>query len=678
MRLIRIVLYLFFIFWIAGNRGKLEAQNATEPDEIEVDSLNKLAWQARTSSAETALRYGREALAKASNIDYPKGLVKGYSFTGIAYRNQGNYDKALKQFFEALRLSEKNLFLEDVAYSQINIANIYYLESKLEMAKKYLAYALNTTQSIKNDDIYAYIYLNYARLFRKEENYDKAIEYTDKVLKIRKKQKLPQSIMAVYAEKGKILRDKGDYPNAVNALNEALYIALSHDYRLDMISLYHHLSRTFLYAKNYPQAKHYARMSSMLHPEIASVHLRQNNYDILYQIYKSQKNYTRAIEYHELWTDVQDSIQDMIHDKLLSEMRIRYDTEKKEQENQFLRQENERQSITALAIGGFALVLLGLVYLLLGSNRQKNKANQKLETQQQIILKSHQELKRKNETLEEKQEEIQHQSEILTQANEQIQRQNFDITSSINYARRIQQAVLPKLGMIQKHLPDSFVFYKPRDIVSGDLYFFDARKNYQVISAIDCTGHGVPGAFMSLIANDLLSNILLLQKENPSPDKILNQLHQNIKTTLRQDENNGQDGMDMSLCIIFPEEQKVEFAGAKNPVFYIQNCEPYLIKGDIIPIGGQRRNNIEQYTKHTISISQPTVLYLYSDGFQDQFGGKKGKKFMSRKFRDLLLSIHKMSFSEQHNYLEETLGNWTEQGKYNQLDDILVLGFQVG
>jgi len=678
MRFIKILLYLFFIFLVFENRGQIEAQNSTKSTEAEVDSLNKLAWKMRTSSAETSLRYGKEALSKALSINYSKGLIKGYSFTGIAFRNQGKYDKALKQFFEALQLAEKYQFLEDIAYSQINIANIYYLESKPEMAKKYLGYALNTTQSLNKDDIYAYIYLNYARLFRKEENYEKAIEYTDKVLKIRKKQDRPQSIMAVYSEKGKILRDQGNYPDAAEALNEALYIALSHDYRLDIISIYHHLSRTFLYAKNYPQAKHYARMSTMLHPEIANIHLRQNNYDILYQIYKIQKNYEKAIEYHELWTDVQDSIRDMMHDKLLSEMRIRYDTEKKEQENQFLRQENERQSITALAIGGFALLLLGLVYLLLGNNRQKKKANQKLETQQGIILKSHRELKRKNQALEEKQEEIQHQSEVLTQANEKIQRQNFDITSSINYAKRIQQAVLPKLGMIQKYLPNSFVLYQPRDIVSGDLYFFDARENYQVISAIDCTGHGVPGAFMSLIANDLLSNILLLQKENPSPDKILNQLHQNIKTTLRQDENNGQDGMDMSLCIVFPEQQKVEFAGAKNPVFYIQNKESYLIKGDIIPIGGQRRSKIEQYTKHTISISQQTAFYLYSDGFQDQFGGKKGKKFMSRKFRNLLLSIHEMPFYEQKNHLEKTLEDWTEKGKYDQLDDILVLGFQVG
>ncbi len=639
----------------------------------EVDSLNQKAWDSRAENTEMSLRYGQDALAKGLKIKYFEGIAKSHSYIGVAYRNQGNYNQALKHFFEALKIAESNNLQTEVAYSHINIANIYYLQTKLPEAEKYLGYALKTAQKLTNDDILAYIYINYARLFRKEDSYQKALNYTDKVLEIRKKQKESAKIMAVYSEKGKIYRDMGQYEDAIHQLHEALYIALANEYTLDVISCYHHLSRTYLYANNYAQAKHYARMSLMLHPEMAGIHLRQNNYDILYQIYKNTKEYDKALEYHELWTRSQDSIKTAEYNKNLGELRVRYDSQQQEQENKILREHNDKQSFVVMAMVAFAFLLLLIVYLLYRNNRRKIEDNRKLAEQQEEILKNHQALTQKNE-------EVQQQAISLQQANNQIHKQHFDITSSINYAKRIQEAVLPELTKIQEYLPEFFVFYRPRNIVSGDFYFFDARQDCMIISAIDCTGHGVPGAFMSLIANDLLSNILLTQK-NPSPDKILNLLHLNVKITLRQDSNHGQDGMDMAICVIYPNRNLVEFAGAKSPLFYMQHTENQLIKGDIMPIGGYK-NSLHQkrprhYTKHRISIHSPTTFYMYSDGFQDQFGGKKGKKLMSRTFRNLLHDIHQLPLNQQHQQLEQTLDQWMLEGDFEQIDDILVMGFRL-
>ena len=193
-----------------------------------------------------------------------------------------------------------------------------------------------------------------------------------------------------------------------------------------------------------------------------------------------------------------------------------------------------------------------------------------------------------------------------------------------------------------------------------------------ILAAADCTGHGVPGAIMSVIGNDLL-NDLVLDLGIVSPEKILNELHERIRHLLRQAENDNKDGMDIAICVIDKSKQQVEFAGAKNPLVVVENNKMRIIKGDRMSIGGEQFLDNWSFSKHTLLIQSPIRMYMFSDGYEDQFGGKFDKKFMARRFRNLLFDIHKFPMDEQKQILDKTLKNWMGTGT-EQVDDIMVLG----
>ena len=274
-------------------------------------------------------------------------------------------------------------------------------------------------------------------------------------------------------------------------------------------------------------------------------------------------------------------------------------------------------------------------------------------------------LKEANEELEEK----------VERRTAQLAKKNKDIMDSINYAKRIQDSMLPPLSQIKNELTDSFVLFKPRDIVSGDFYWFAKKDGKIIIAAVDCTGHGVPGAFMSMIGNDIL-NSLVIERGITDAAEILHYLNLGIKGALKQDKTQNRDGMDLALCVIEPEKQFIEFAGAKNPLIYIQNGEIKKIKGSLYSIGGGREGVKSTFEKHAINVEKGTVCYIFSDGYQDQFGGEENRKFMTKRFKNLLLEIHEKSMPEQKQILEDTMRDWMGE-KYAQIDDIWVIGFRL-
>ncbi|TRX52219.1 SpoIIE family protein phosphatase [Fulvivirga sp. M361] len=268
------------------------------------------------------------------------------------------------------------------------------------------------------------------------------------------------------------------------------------------------------------------------------------------------------------------------------------------------------------------------------------------------------------------------------EANQEIERKNQKIRSSINYAQRIQEATLPDDNLRENLIPDSFILFKPRDAVSGDFYFISEIKSWYdpdvVMAAVDCTGHGIPGAFMSMIGMNSLNQII--SQGEADSDQILVTLDKTINSALKQEATGNKDGMDVALCIYRKEKDVIEFSGAKNPLVYIQNNELFQIKGDVHPIGGFRKSNKKgeikkTFKKHIVQIDQPTMIYLYSDGYQDQFGGEKGAKFMAKRFKNLLLDIHNKPVAEQKKILEETFDAW--KGDIKQTDDILVMGIRL-
>jgi serine phosphatase RsbU (regulator of sigma subunit) len=299
------------------------------------------------------------------------------------------------------------------------------------------------------------------------------------------------------------------------------------------------------------------------------------------------------------------------------------------------------------------------------------------------------EIQTQNKNILEKNEELSQTLGLLSQKNNEIQLQKTEletaylkIKSSISYALRIQQAMLPPIESIKMVLPDFFVLFKPKDVVSGDFYWFGQLakegRRFLVLAAVDCTGHGVPGAFMSLIGNDLLDSIVLHDKEL-SPKLVLQKVHEGIVDSLNQRSTESKDGMAMGICVLDLESSNptLRYAGSQHPLVYVQGERLEQIKADRVSLGGTFHSVVPNFTEHIIPLgSVPTTFYMFSDGYQDQFGGTNNAKFYSRKLVELLYKVSDLKdMNQQKQALDQTFEEW--KGQNSQVDDVLVLGFRV-
>lgn len=257
-----------------------------------------------------------------------------------------------------------------------------------------------------------------------------------------------------------------------------------------------------------------------------------------------------------------------------------------------------------------------------------------------------------------------------------IEEKNKDITDSIMYAKRIQDAILPSEEQIKKMLPDSFVFFKPKDIVSGDFYFFAEAETKVIVAAVDCTGHGVPGAFMSMVGANHLKRIVREQGITDT-SRILDELHKQVLLSLNRDitKRDSKDGMDVAIISIDKSKKEVQFSGAVRPLYYFVNGIFNEVKGERYSIAGVKEIGSDPYASTTIAVTEPTTFYLFSDGFADQFGEKEGKKLMSKNFRKLLASIQNKTMEGQKHFLEKFFDEW--KGCQEQMDDVTIIGIRI-
>jgi serine phosphatase RsbU (regulator of sigma subunit) len=263
---------------------------------------------------------------------------------------------------------------------------------------------------------------------------------------------------------------------------------------------------------------------------------------------------------------------------------------------------------------------------------------------------------------------------LIKRQKDEIEIQKQDIMDSILYAQRIQKAVLPSSEEIQKILPENFILFLPRDIVSGDFYWITQKDDYSIFAAVDCTGHGVPGAFMSMLGVSFLNEIVN-ESGSLKANLILKQLRKLVKTTLSQSyEAETKDGMDIALCILNKKTNELQYSGAFNPLYLIRNNSLQEIKGDRMPIGIYHYVETD-FTNNEIQLQKDDCLYICSDGYVDQFGGIGGKKLLTKNLKETLLRIHSEPMHSQKEILNETLQQW--KGDYKQVDDILIIGLRI-
>jgi len=280
------------------------------------------------------------------------------------------------------------------------------------------------------------------------------------------------------------------------------------------------------------------------------------------------------------------------------------------------------------------------------------------------------------EIVQERTVEIQEQKEEIERSRDEIAKYAKDITDSIKYAKRIQKAIFPAWQEVREIFPESVVFYQSKDLVSGDFYFAEKIGSKKVFAAVDCTGHGVPGGFMSIVGNNLLRQAIR-QLGITKPSEILDYTSHGITNTLHQtyEESSVKDGMDIALCCWNEKKQTVEYAGAYNPLFLFRDGELTEYKGDRFPVGTFVGEEVREFSNHEIKVKSGDMLYVFSDGYADQFGGPNGKKFMMNRFRKLLTDIHNKPMDEQHELLTKTFKNW--KGSFEQVDDICVIGVRI-
>jgi serine phosphatase RsbU (regulator of sigma subunit)/HAMP domain-containing protein len=275
----------------------------------------------------------------------------------------------------------------------------------------------------------------------------------------------------------------------------------------------------------------------------------------------------------------------------------------------------------------------------------------------------------------ERTEQVVKQKEEIQEKTKELETLFKQVTDSIHYAKRIQEAILPPLSLVKSILPESFILYKPKDIVSGDFYWIDKKNDWSYFAAVDCTGHGVPGAFMSIVGYNLLKDIL--NNSNAiTPAAIMDKMNDGVANTLHSgsSDNQTKDGMDMTLCALNYKTLELQFAGAFNPLYIVRNNELLQFKADKFPIGmfiGEKQH----FTNNCIQLQNGDHVYIFSDGYADQFGGPKGKKYMAGNFRELLKEMSKLPIENQSINLNQTIEEW--RGNLEQVDDILVIGIKV-
>lgn len=650
----------------------------------------------KSGEYDSAVFYYNEALKLIPNQEKE---LKGDAIIkiGKVYRKTEDIPKSVEYFHLANRVySQGDVPAEKKADLLKDIGRSYYDQAQYDSAMIYYVQAKDIFESneIVNED-YGVLLHYIGSVFKRQDKMDKACEYYDLEIAYGEKNNFPEIIAeGTYLKASCFEDDRDRLKQDLKALkmyqdlDDERMIALMYNniaaayIGMDMVdSAYYfqklnleyerrdgsksHLSLSLsnmagllTQMKRYNEAEKLLREAEELafQTDVKRFIQLSRVYNEWFELNYATGKYKSAVDYLELYHAYQDSAMDQQHLDAIHEMELAYETEKKEAEiaklelankqEQYDRElaeaEAQRQSANTkiFMAGGIVVTLLLIfaVYKWIESNKQKR-----------IISRQKMQVEQQKELIEEK---------------------NKDIVDSMVYASSIQQAIITSEDYIAKMFPEFFVLYKPRDIVSGDFYWaYHTEDGKKLIAVGDCTGHGVPGAMMSMLGTAFLNEVVIEGQER-DPEKILDKLRVMVKRALSH--KGGKDGMDMSFCCI--EGNKLKFAGANLPIYIIRNNELIEVKGDKQPVGYQPTPE-EPFTSKEFDLQQEDKIYLFSDGYADQFGGPKGKKYKYKTFRDKLAVIASLTFSEQRLMIDSEFESW--KGDLEQLDDVCVLGIRI-
>ncbi|MGV3630329.1 MAG: tetratricopeptide repeat protein [Bacteroidota bacterium] len=544
---------------------------------------------------------------------------EGKAFEKLAKINNvnGAYDLAIEYQMQAIEAYKKIKGDNYYIISYINLANYFIDQGKYESALYYYRFVEENLEKENFTEYYPYVYNGMAVCFTKQKKPEKAIEYYEKskqaVLKYTPDD--VSSLATAFNNIGDLQNEIGQYNSAVFNLSEALELFKKIDEKYSVANVYYNLSLAYTNLEMYEESNENMMNYVMLNDSIMSEENRQT-----------------------------------IHD-----LSIKYESEKKEQQNKILAKDNEKKQLSIyFSLAGLLLVLVILV-IIFRNNRIKARINKKLEEQNHLI---------------------EEQKAVVVEQHELLEEKNTEITDSIKYAKRIQGAILPPEQKWNTILPGSFVLNKPKDILSGDFYWIAESEEHIFVAAADCTGHGVPGALISIVNFNLL-NKAVLERGLERPSEILDAVNTWLNESLNQasDESTIKDGMDIALISIHKKTGQILYSGANNPLYVFHGDELIEYKSDKFPVGAFLNENPQRFSTKEITVSAGDHIYLFSDGFADQFGGPEGKKYKYKQFKEILLAASKLPVQQQKDFLSEAHSNWC--GSLEQTDDVLVIGMKL-
>ena len=662
---------LFFpVFFLFGFFSSLYAQNTKTIDSLElllrsshhdtakVFYLLCLSSEWMDADKNKSMEFSQKAIDLSSkNLPSPSeyldkryltALLIGYNNIGFSYKRVGNYSEAIENYFKAFETAEKLNDQLRIAQVGSNLGALFKSSGEPDKSLEYFKKALKAAESAEHDGLIGHINSSIGGYYSNKMDTASAMSYFNKAKLIHKRNNNKQGLSIVLNNIGYMYQLMQDHQNSLLYYHESLSLIDDRN-GSDAGLAYNNIARAHLNLKRYDSCLYFLDLVNRINNKLNYPDMKGSTELLYFKLFKAKLNFKEALEHYEAYKIIYDSLNNSGIREKLAKTEIRHEFEKKEavikaeqeKQNAIAHEENKKQKIISISIG-IALILVLLFFGIVYKNyREKKKLSAQLEITNSEIIKQ-------KELVEEKQKEI---------------------VDSINYAQKIQRTLLANHEFVNQTIPDSFVMFQPKDIVSGDFYWATKNEDRFYLAVCDSTGHGVPGAFMSLLNISFL-NEAINEKNIKEPGKVLDFVRQRLIENISQEGR--KDGMDATLICI-EDKGSITYAGANNaPIsFHKGALQTYL--ADKMPVGLGEKS--DPFSTHPLNLQKGDMLYLYTDGFADQFGGPKGKKFKYKQLNELLGQISTLSIKVQQNIMETKFNEW--KGELEQVDDVCVLGIRI-
>lgn len=668
--------------------------NNNNPDTTRIYALNSYIWEIMFSNPDSAKTLSIKNLALSRKSKFQKGRALSYHSLGVSNFYTGQYYEALENYRTSLDIYRALNDTVGVARIYGNIAGVYYDQGNYVVALEYLHKNIAMKEALGDEASLARAYDNAAILQMRIGRFDEAkslvkksleiallirdhleeaecyenlgniehevgnpveaLRWYEKALETKESHSLASREYILLGNMAVVWSQLGETDKALKLQERALKLAEENNDQTRVSNAYTNLGYTYLSIKEYQKAIEVCERGLKIAKEVDVLPKYESACECLYQAYYGVSDYKTAVEYLHLYHKIHDSISSAEVTNQLVRQKLQFEFEQKQRKDSLTNARlqtlkdaeikaktsqirNDKVLKWVLYAGiGVVLMFLFIVFNRFRITRKQNA--------------------------------------IIAEQSEKVEEKNKEITDSITYARRIQEAILPSSELISACLPESFVLYLPKDIVAGDFYWIEERNNNVLFAAADCTGHGVPGAMVSVICNNAL-NRSVREFGLSDPGKILDKTRELVLEQFEKSKMDVKDGMDVALCVFDSSTGVLRYAGAHNPLWIIRNqgLEVEEVKASKQPVGQFEHH--KSFLTHEKHLQKGDTLYIFSDGLVDQFGGEKGKKLKNKAFKAKLLEIQKRSMEDQKMELNRFINDW--KGAREQLDDICVFGVRI-